>query len=120
MANKLFGRVTITVSGLTLNTFKGSTLDIGGIKRTPQPGSNTADAYTEELMPSKVECEVQMDGSLSVAALGQVVDATIQFDCDTGQKFLIIGGYAAEPPVLTEGDGKCKCVFQGPPAEEVA
>ncbi len=119
MANKLLGRVTIVADGQTFNDFKGSTLDTGGIKRNPQPGSNSSDGFTEELMPSKVETEIQFDAGTSVAAVKAMVGVTIQFQVDTGQNYIINGAYCAEPPTLTSGDGKMKVVFQGPEAAEV-
>ena len=118
MANKLFGRATIVVDGQVLDTFRGASIDIGGVKRNPQPGANSTGGFTEELQPSKVECEIQMDASLSLTALGDIENATVQFRCDTGQVYLVVGAYCAEPPTATEGDGKVKMTFQGPAAVE--
>ncbi len=120
MAKKLLGRATISMDGLIIDSFKGATLDTGGVKRTPQPGANTSDGYTEELVPSKLEADLQFDGSVSIDAIKAMVGVTVQFQADTGQNYIINGAYSAEPPVLTEGDGKCKVVFQGPEAIEVA
>ena len=119
MAKKLLGRATIVLDGLTLDTFKGATLDPGGVKRTPQPGANSSDGYTEELVPSKLDADLQMDGSVSIDQIKAMVGITVQFQADTGQNYIINGAYNAEPPMLTEGDGKCKVVFQGPEAIEV-
>jgi hypothetical protein len=119
MAKKLLGRATISADGRIFDTFKGATLDTGGVKRTPQPGANSSDGYTEELTPSKLEADVQMDGTVSIDEIKAMVGVTVQFQADTGQTYIVNGAYSAEPPVLTEGDGKCKVVFQGPEAIEV-
>lgn len=118
MAKKL-GRATIRVDGKVYDTEKGSTLNPGGIKREPRPGSNTAGGFTEELVPSKVETTILWGEGDSVTEINRISGATITFECDTGQTYIIRGGYSAEPVELTEGEGKAKCIFMGEPAEEM-
>jgi len=118
MSGKLFGRATIRAGGQVLKTAAGSTLELGGVTRTPRSGDNDADGFTEEITPSKVECSVQMREGTSLAEIHAIEDGTITFECDTGQTYLINHGYSATPPMLG-GEGVAKCVFQGPPAEEI-
>lgn len=118
MSGKLFGRATIRADGQTIKTFDGASLELGGVKRTPRPGSNDADGFTEELTPSKLECDVQVREGVSLKAIHALTDAVLTFECDTGQVYIINHGYSAEPPVLG-GEGKAKCVFHGPEAEEL-
>ncbi|WP_371135694.1 phage tail tube protein, partial [Reyranella sp.] len=47
MSGKLFGRATIRADGQHIRTHDGATLDLGGVKRTPRPGANDADGFTE-------------------------------------------------------------------------
>lgn len=119
MAKKLFGKGRIRVDGKSWRTHAGGSLDMGGIKRNPRPGSNDADAYTEEVVPSKIETELQFGEGDSLAEIGAISDATITWELDTGQTYIIRGGYSSETPTLTEGEGKAKVVFMGPPAEEM-
>lgn len=118
MTGKLFGRATIRADGQYLQTFEGATLDPGGVKRTPRPGANSAGGFTESMEPSKIECDVMMATGVSIASIQAIGDGTITFECDTGQTYVVNHGYCADPPQLG-GEGKLKCVFGGPPAEEI-
>ncbi|MBI1407295.1 MAG: hypothetical protein GC145_14365 [Caulobacter sp.] len=119
MTNRLFGRATIRLDGQVLRTAKGSTLDIGGPVRTPvvDESGNTV-GFTEETQPSKLDCGVQMAEGVSLANIRSIEDATVTFDCDSGQSYLINHAFCTTPPVLG-GDGNAKTTFQGPPAEEI-
>lgn len=118
MSGKLFGLATIRTDGQYLETFEGASMDPGGIKRTPRPGARNAGTFTESIEPSKVECEVQFGEGVSIASIQAISDGVITFETDTGQTYVINHGYCADPPQLG-GEGKLKCVFQGPPAEEI-
>ncbi|MGZ8364563.1 MAG: phage tail tube protein [Caulobacteraceae bacterium] len=117
---KLFGRAVITADGQILNTKMGASLTLGGVKRNARPGSNTTGGFTEELENSELECEVEMDGNLSLASIAAIEDASILFECDTGQNYLIEGAYSSDPPSITEGEGYAKCKFGGPEALEIS
>ncbi|MDB5432428.1 MAG: hypothetical protein JWP35_3544 [Caulobacter sp.] len=119
MSNKLFGRARITVDGRLFETAKGASLDIGGVKRSPVEGSLKGGKFTEAVADSTLECDILVDAKTSLSDIGAIDDATINFTCDTGQTYIINGGYCADPPVLTEGEGKAKTKFMGPPAEEM-
>ncbi len=116
---KKFGRATVRVDGKVYDTKKGSTLDPGGVKREPRPGSNTTGGFTEELVPAKVEATVLFGEGDSVTEINKITGATITFECDTGQTYIIRDGYSAEPVQLTEGEGEAKAVFMGSAAEEM-
>lgn len=118
MSSKMFGRATIRANGQAFKTMPGAVLELGGIVRTPRPGDNDADGYTEELTASKIEFSQQMREGVSLASIHATVDATVTFECDTGQTYQIFPAYSATPPSLG-GEGVAKCVFQGAPAEEI-
>lgn len=117
--SKKFGRATVRVNGKSYDTERGSTLDPGGVKREPRPGSNSTGGFTEELVPAKVEVTILFGEGDSLAEINAITDATIVFECDTGQTYIVRNGYSAEPVQLTEGEGKAKAVFMGEAAEEM-
>lgn len=117
--SKKFGRATVRVDGKVYDTEKGSTLDPGGVKREARPGSNTTGGFTEELVPSKLEATVLFGEGDSIAEINKIAGATITFECDTGQTYIVRDGYSAEPVQLTGGEGKAKVVFMGSAAEEL-
>lgn len=119
MGKKLFGRATVRVDGRAYDTKKGSTLETGGIKREPRPGSNSSGGYTEELMGSKLEMTVLFGAGDSAAQINAITDSVIMFETDTGQTYVVRGGYAEGNNTITEGEGELKCVFYGEAAEEL-
>lgn len=116
---KLAGKATIRVNGQTFKQEKGATLDIGGPKRTTKMGSAGVAGYAEEQTPSKLEVSPFIFEGFSVAQIRTWDNVTVSFELDTGQTYVINGGWATETPVIEESDGKTKITIEGPPAEEV-
>jgi hypothetical protein len=114
---QIFGRADVVLDGVVLLSKDDSTLDPGGIVRTPVVG-NTHHGYQEATTPSKLECTLSIDEKFSLAAL-DVTNATVNFKADTGQTWVIRGAYRTDAVTLSQKDG-AKLVLQGPPAEEVS
>jgi len=117
--NKLFGRATIRVNGKTFRQEKGATLDVGGTKRTTKMPVRGRPGYTEEEVPSKLEASVFIDALTSISEIRSWKDVTVSFECDTGQAFVVNGGWQTDTPVVEESDGKVKITIEGPAAEEL-
>lgn len=116
---KFLGRAVITVSGVELLSRPGASIDVGGPKRTPITLDNGATGFSEEPMPSVVECEVVMDKETSLVAMRDWDDVTIGFACDTGQRYVIPNAFSLNPPKATAKDGGAiPMIFNGPPAIE--
>lgn len=118
MAKKV-GIMRIRVGGALWDTKRGSTIDPGGKKREPRPGSTTTGGFTEEMVPAKIECTLLFGAGDSLTAINAIEGETITAECDTGQTYIIRDGYCAEPAQLTEGEGEAKVVFMGSAAEEL-
>lgn len=119
MAGKRFGIAFIKVNGALLESGKGASIDIGGVVRTPVVGGNQVLGFTEELKESTVECEVSLGVGMSLVEIGKIADATITFECDTGQVYTVAHASLAEPPKATAGGGMVPLKFFGQPAEEM-
>lgn len=121
MANKnqVLGQATIKADGIILQTDKGATLDIGGTGREGVEGDFDASGFQESTKPAKLDYSAFVNPGTSVTAVGRIDNATITFEADTGQVWMIRGAYHVEPPVINQGDGKFSGSFMGPPAEEV-
>lgn len=117
--NKLLGRAIIRVNGKTFRQEKGATLDIGGIKRNTKMGNAGVNGFSEEPVPSKMEVSIHVGPETSLAEIRDWSNVVASFECDTGQTYVINGGWVTDPPVLEEGDGKTKFVIEGPAAEEM-
>lgn len=116
---KFLGRATITVDGVVLNSMPGASIDIGGVKRTAVTLDNGKVGFSEEPMPSQVDCNIAVDKNTSLAEIRDWDDVTIGFACDTGQRYVIAGAFSMNPPKATAKDGgSVPLSFSGPPAEE--
>ncbi len=119
MANpKLFGRATIKVAGKLLDAVKGSTLDVGGVQRTSKPTANRIAGFTEELVPSKVECSIPLSEEVSLKDLQALAGVPILFQTDAGKLYTIPKAWLTAPPSTGDSDGNVKLMFEGEPAEE--
>lgn len=121
MSQQLLGMVYIKVDGSLLPSLPGAKLDMGGVTRTTVMGDNAVLGFARQPKQSVVECEIGMREGVSLAALQKIEDATITFECDTGQTYVIRGAYVTETLNLTAGEGgKVALKFEGQPAEEMS
>lgn len=115
------GKAYIKVDGELLETMPGAKIDIGGFQRPSVDGSHTILGYAETIKPSRLECEIAIGASTSLAKFRDITDATVTFECDTGQVYIMRNAWVSETLTATEGEGgKVPLVFMGPPAEEMA
>jgi 3-hydroxymyristoyl/3-hydroxydecanoyl-(acyl carrier protein) dehydratase len=118
---QVFGKAYINVSGVgLLATLPGAKLDIGGVERTPVTGDHRMLGFTEKPMPGMLTCEISLQAGAGLAALKNITDATVTFECDTGQGYSMRGAYVTKTLSLTAGDsGKVSLELAGEPAEEM-
>jgi len=119
MTKRLMGKFTIGVNSLRFITEKGATLDLGGPKRTTKTGSNGVAGFSEEEVQSKLEFSFFIPAGLSVAQIRTWDNVTVNIETDTGQQYVINGGWVTDPQVIEETDGKAKVIIEGPPAQEL-
>ena len=116
---QFLGRATIRANGQVIETAKGASLDIGGVKRNPVVVGRLV-GYAEETVPAMVECETSLRPGMSLASLRNLTGATIIFECDTGQRYVIADAFITDAPTLRDGEGgQVALKFAGPGAEEV-
>lgn len=115
---KILGRATIKVSGKLLDSNKGATLDIGGVKRSSKMGNSGTHYYMEEPVPAKVEFSVPHSSELNLREIHDAVEQTLNFECDNGQTFVIAKAISMEAPTTGDQDGDAKFVFEGMAAEQ--
>ncbi len=117
---KFLGRAIIRANGLVIETAKGASLDLGGTKRNPIVAGRLV-GYAEETGPAMVECETSLAPGMSLDSFRSMTDATVVFECDTGQRYVMADAFLTDPPTMKDGDGgNVTLKFAGPGAEEVA
>lgn len=117
--NQVVGQAKIKVDGDTLETKSGATLELGGPVRTAQRGDYQAGAFSEETAESKLTCTLLVKGRTRITSLRDIDNATVTFEADTGQVFIIRNAYLADNISLAAAGEGASVVFQGPPAEEL-
>lgn len=116
---QFLGRATIKIDGAVVETNKGASLDLGGVKRTAiVTGSKVG--YAEELVPATVECETSLERGMSLETFRKLAGATVIFECDTGQSYVIRDAFVTDALNLKDGDGGNVAInISGAPAEEI-
>ena len=116
---QLLGKAYIRVDGDTLRTESGAKLDIGGVTRSAVNGSIGLLGFAEKTKEAMLECEVAVARGDSLDKFRKITNATVVFECDTGQSYIIKNACCQDPPVITEGEGgKVPLKFFGDAAEE--
>lgn len=120
MSMKRLGKAYIKIDGDLLETNSGAKIDLGGTVRTSVVGNNSVHGFSESIKESSLECEISVGPETSLDALRNIEDATITFEADTGQTWIIRNAWLTEPPAVGDGEGgKVALKFAGPPAEEM-
>ncbi len=120
MSNKFLGRATIRLNGQVYETAAGAQLDLGGTKRnTIVTGRKVG--YAEETAPATITGTTSLMEGQSLEELRNLTDATVIFECDTGQSYVIREAFLTEPPTLKDGaGGEVTINIAGYGAEELA
>lgn len=115
------GKAYIKHDGKLLETNPGASIDVGGVTRTTLLGNNAVLGFSEQPKQAVVSCVIALGAQTSLSELRAIKDATITFECDTGQTFVVRNAWLVNPPVATDGDGGAiPLQFEGPEAEEMS
>lgn len=111
-----FGRAVITADGMTLDTMPGAKLELGGVVRKEKTTDHRT-GFVEELKPGRVECEVGFSSETDAEKYRSLVNATVLFSCDTGQKYMVKEAFVEDGVKLEGKDGKMSLKLTGQAAE---
>lgn len=119
-SSKYLGRAFIRVNGMNLASIPGSAkLNPGGFERTSVITDQGYKGYTEKPVAAEIECDIAVNADTDLKMLQDCVDATITFEGDTGQVWVVRNAASAGPINIQSGDGKAPVKFFGAPAEQV-
>lgn len=82
-------RAQIKVNGGLLETLPGPKLKLGGNKRSPVVGNRGLIGYSEATEPAELDCEIALTPGTSLAQLRDITDATLTYEADTGQTYVV-------------------------------
>lgn len=118
--SQVLGRATIKYDGKVLLTEKGAKLNTGGVSRTGQAGDAGVYGYSEETKIPSLECVINVRKETSLLDLNKITDATVTFEADTGQTWIIKDAWVVDPTEVTSGEGgKVPVKFEGMSCEEM-
>lgn len=102
---KLTGKATIYVDGQQLKTENGATASPGGIARQFERHGGRTYGREEEMAPF-IEGNVLHTADTDVLALSAIDGATVIFETDTGQRYVMRGASVENPVEINTADGK--------------
>lgn len=113
MANqrKVWGQTRVRIDGKEYATEGKSSLEIGGVKREAVAADHRAGYFMESTEPGKMEVNLLVTAGISLSALQAMDDANVTFEADTGQTYVMDGGYVSD--MISVSDGKAKVTFMG-------
>lgn len=104
MSAKLTGVATIRVDGQEFPTERGATLNPGGVNRTPKMGGRRV-YYNEEPVAPSIQATVLHTEEMDLINIGGITNATVLFECDNGQDYMLTGAFVTETAELNSGEG---------------
>ncbi|WP_026601688.1 phage tail tube protein [Methylomonas sp. 11b] len=118
-SNEVVGRAKISLGALgEIATEKGATLDPGGIKRNPKPADNGRVYFNSETAVPEMNCKVMATPAISGPALN-IEGATVLFETDIGQKYMMVNAFTLDPAPLDAGAGTYDLKMSAESVEEI-
>lgn len=116
----LHGRAFIKVDGDMLRTAAGPKLKLGGVKRTPVVGDDGLVRFIETTEAAELEADVFLTAGMSLQALRNMKGATITYEADTGQVYVVRNAFTTDVLQVAAGnEGKVALKMAGDPAQEM-
>lgn len=113
---KLTGMCHVHINGTRLRSEKGAELSPGGkIKKAATDTVGYVGSYTDEIKPGVVKLSVIHADDTDITALQNIEDATVVFETDSGQSYLV--RQAATTGEVKIKDGKVDLELSGAAAE---
>lgn len=107
MSGQVTGIATIRVDGQEIPAEKDATLNPGGVNRTPRMAGHRV-YFNEEPVAPTVQVTVLHTPEIDLIDLNTIKDATVLFECDNGQDYLLTGAFVTETAELNAGEGKVR------------
>ncbi|MFU2132096.1 phage tail tube protein [Gallibacterium anatis] len=97
---KYHGIARIRVNGAEYPTGEDATLDVGGFTRETVKGARVY-GYKETPTEATVECKMFNNAQLDVLEIKSWTNATVEFETDVGQTYLLANAWVVDAVTLT-------------------
>jgi hypothetical protein len=115
---QLTGKATVYVDGTKMEMERGAKANPGGISRTFERHHGRTYALEGEAAPS-VEGSILHTKDTDAQAISAIDNATVIFECDTGQKYVMRGASIENPIDIDGGSGKSPIKLVGDSFEKM-
>jgi len=116
-ANQITGSAEIYIDGIYYPSTAGAKLTPGAVQRDEVSGDRVH-GFTEKAMAPRLECEFAHKGSITIAALNNVTNATIVFASDNGRTFTLRNAWSDGQASLSADGGKISATFKAIACDE--
>ncbi|MDI5994408.1 phage tail tube protein [Pseudomonas sp. MDMC216] len=107
MSGKVTGVATIRVDGREMPTERGATLNPGGVNR-PSRMAGKRVFFNEEPVAPTLQCTVLHTEEIDLIDLNTITNATVLFECDNGQDYMLTGAFVTETNELNSAEGQVR------------
>lgn len=107
MSGRITGAATIRVDGKEFPTDGGATLNPGGVNRTTKMSGRRV-YYNEQSVAPTLQATVLHTEDLDIIEISKICDATVLFECDNGQDYMLTGAFVTETAELNSGEGQIR------------
>ncbi len=111
------GIVKVYLNGSLQRSKEGAKLVLGGYERTAAVGHSVY-GFSQKKVPAMVEFTLAHTADTDLIELANMVEATVKFETDTGQSFMVANAFTTKPPEITGGEGDVAMEMSGDPAVE--
>lgn len=117
--SQVLGRAYIKYNGTVLRTNNGAKLNTGGVERKTVKGVEVH-GYAEEATEPFIECEISVKSDTNLSEINSITGATITFEADTGQTWVLRDAWIEKPcEVTAQEGGKVPLRFVGISCEQM-
>lgn len=107
MSGQVTGIATIKVDGQEFPTERGATLNPGGVNRATKMAGKRV-FWSEEPVAPTLQATVLHTEDVDILDLNTIRNATVLFECDNGQDYMLTGAFVTETNELNSGEGQVR------------
>lgn len=106
--SQITGKATVKVDGEEKLTDVDATLNVGGASREPVMGPRGVQGFRESPAAPTLSTTQRHTKDTDLVALASIKDATVLFETDTGDTYMLRRAFVSEPPELSSGSGNIR------------
>lgn len=117
--NRIGGLLSLRVDGKQYEARGNFQVTPGTVKRTGVAGQDGVHGYIEEPFVPQIKGDVSIGNQLSLEALEQITDSTVQCALANGMTYVLTGAWVTAMFVIDAHDGKVEVTFEGITCQEI-